>query len=156
MRIGRWIWRIGRGFATLLVALTMLLPCPVTAEREIDVVQCYCNGQYTVMPQGTDCRSLCVGSGYGNPGTPRIRVPTAEERAAQQRAAKRAAFDTAYAKSRELAKNGFALSDRRNYTAAVDALRRRYRWSAGAGVCHAGVVSNGEERGSRPCSGAGG
>jgi hypothetical protein len=65
-----------------------------------------------------------VGSGYSNPGTSRIRVPTAEERAAQQRAAKRAAFDTAYTKSRELAKNGFALSDHRNYTAAVDALRQ--------------------------------
>jgi tetratricopeptide (TPR) repeat protein len=58
--------------------LTISLPSPAAAQQELDVVQCFCNGQYRVMPRGTDCRALCVGSGRST-GAPVYTPPPVQQ-----------------------------------------------------------------------------
>ena len=122
----RRIGMIGVGLSILIGVLVAVFPRTAEAQREIDVVQCYCNGQYTVMPQGTNCQAWCMGNSGGGGGyiPPTVHQPTPEEIAAQARAAKWAAFNDAYARAGTIAKNGFALSDRGDYAAAIKLFRQ--------------------------------
>lgn len=65
--MGAWIF-------VAVGVLAISLSSPAGAQQDLDVVQCYCNGQYTVMPRGTDCRALCVGRGP-SPGAPPVYTP---------------------------------------------------------------------------------